>query len=190
MVFITSYFIKTQLATILPSLFIMKRYSKNKQKGVVLIEFAIVTPLLLLLLVGIVEFSFAYYHLNILNKSVQDGARYFSNPLYARCNASGCSLGTSINVTSTNPYLSNTSNTVQNLVVYGNTTGTGNALMPPNNGSGYTTPIIPTIPIANHIRLTATYNYNFILGNVLNNFTGLGLTNPYPLTATSVLRVQ
>ncbi len=164
-----------------------KKYFRNRQKGVALVEFAIVVPLLLLLVVGVSEFSYAYYHLNMLNKSVQDGARYFSDPQQAR---NGDIYGP-IDVST----VTNSANITkaQNLVIYGNILGSGNALMPPDNGSGYTTPIIPTIPTiptANHIQLTVQYNHHFILGNVLNNFTKLGISNPYPLTASSVLRVE
>ncbi|MGZ8944817.1 MAG: TadE/TadG family type IV pilus assembly protein [Methylococcaceae bacterium] len=170
---------------------IHKKNFRSLQKGAVLVEFAIVVPLLLLLVVGISEFGYAFYHLNILNKSVQDGARYFSNPQIARYDGSFYSLSYPINISNTSnanggnaPYILK----MQNLVIYGNIAGTGNALMPPDNGSGYTTPIIPTIPAANHIQVTVQYNHNFILGNVLNNF--LGITNPFPLTASSVLRVE
>jgi len=165
---------------------IKKECSKNAQTGVALVEFAIVVPLLLLLVVGISEFGYAFYHLNILNKSVQDGARYFSDSQIARYNGTGSNLSNPINVST----ITNGANITrtQNLVIYGNIAGTGNALVPPDNGSGYTTPIIPTIPAANHIQVTVQYNHNFILGNVLNNF--LGITNPFPLTASTVLRVE
>lgn len=164
--------------------------SQKTQTGAVLVEFAIVVPLLLLLVIGIIEFSYAYYHLNILNKSVQDAARYFSNPDYSRClTSTNCSPSYNINVNSA----TNSTNIInaQNLVIYGNTAVTGNALMPPINGSGYiflqNSPFIPT---ANHIQFTVQYNHDFLLGNVLNNFLNLGIPNPYPLTASSTLRVE
>jgi Flp pilus assembly protein TadG len=179
---------------------IHKENFKSLQKGAVLVEFAIVVPFLLLLAVGIVEFSFVYYHLNILNKSVQDGARYFSNPDIARYNGSLASLSYPINVTTA---ISSTTNgayvlKMQNLIIYGNTaTGTTNTQLLPGTAR------VPTVYCAeenktnslcatttHHIRVTANYDHYFILGDVLNNFTGLGLSNPFTLTATSVMRVE
>jgi Flp pilus assembly protein TadG len=167
---------------------LFKQSIKKLQTGAALVEFAIVVPLLLLLVVGISEFGYAYYHLNILNKSVQDGARYFSDSKIARYDGSAYDPNYPINVTTT----TNSSNITrtQNLVMYGNIAGTGNALMPPNNGSGYTTPIIPTIPSANHIQLTVQYHHNFILGNALHNLTFGAVPNVFNMTATSVLRVE
>ncbi len=156
---------------------------KKFQKGTALIEFAIIVPLLLLLAVGISEFGFAFYHLNILNKSVQDAARYFSDPQQARNGV----INASIDVSSGNPAVAK----VQNLVIYGNTAVIpGKALMPPNDGSGYIKPIIPSIPSANHIQLTARYTHNFILGNALHNLTFGAIPSFYSLNASSVLRVE
>ncbi|MDD5460769.1 MAG: pilus assembly protein [Methylococcales bacterium] len=159
----------------------------QNQNGAALIEFAIIVPLLLLLVVGISEFGFAFYHLNILNKSVQDAARYFSDPLQARKSV----LSDVIDVSSGNPAVEN----AKNLVIYGNITVTGNALMPPNNGSGFTFPTNwLSIPSANHIQLTAQYTHNFITGCTLKNLLSIfGSTNfpcSYNLTASSVLRVE
>jgi Flp pilus assembly protein TadG len=175
-----------------------KRYVKNLQEGAALVEFAIIVPLLLLLVVGISEFGFAFYHLNILNKSVQDGARYISDSQIARYDGTGSNLSNPINV-STTTNGTNITNT-QQLVIYGNIAGTGNALMPPNNGSGYVfAQNSLSIPTANHIQLTVQYNHNFILGSVLYNLCKLISTNntscvsqngTYSLTASSVLRVE
>ena len=178
-----------------------KQHIKKKQIGVALVEFAIVVPLLLLLVVGICEFGFAFYHLNILNKSVQDGARYFSDSQQARKGNLANSIDVSTTTNGTNI------NKAINLVITGNTnTGNANPCNPPNYPSlmplcGNYTVNPPscvdvngnivsctTPPLPQHIMITATYNHNFILGNVLNNF--LGITNPYPLTASSVLRVE
>jgi len=171
---------------------------KKAESGAILVEFAIIVPLLLLLLVGITEFAFAFYNLNILNKSVQDAARYFANPELARNGA----INASINVTTaTTGNGTNITKTI-NLVIYGNTSGTGNPLMP--NAANYTSPNPPYYvycaeentynavcsTTTNHIRVTAVYKHNFILGNVLNNFTRLGISNPITLTASSVQRVE
>lgn len=78
---------------------------KNKQKGVALVEFALVLPLLLLLSFTITEYGRALYQYNTITKSVRDAARYLSTQ---------------------NPGTKNTE--AKNLVVYGNLSGTGTPL--------------------------------------------------------------
>ncbi|MGH8554356.1 MAG: TadE/TadG family type IV pilus assembly protein [Gammaproteobacteria bacterium] len=48
------------------------------QKGVAIVEFTIVLPLLLLLMLAIAEFGRALYQYNTLIKAVRDGARFMS----------------------------------------------------------------------------------------------------------------
>ena len=51
---------------------------KNNQKGVALVELALILPLLLLLTFITTEFGRALYQYNILTKSVRNAARYLS----------------------------------------------------------------------------------------------------------------
>ncbi|MFN8006881.1 MAG: TadE family protein [Terriglobia bacterium] len=76
--------------------------------GQALVEFAIVLPFLLLVMFGITEFGRAYYQYNTLSKAIRNGARYLSSNTYSSAN------------------LTNT----QNLVVYGNTAGSGPPMLP------------------------------------------------------------
>ncbi len=50
-----------------------------KQQGSSTVEFAIVLPLLLLLVVMVSEFGIMFYRLNAVTKSVQIAARYLSD---------------------------------------------------------------------------------------------------------------
>jgi hypothetical protein len=50
-----------------------------KQKGSSTVEFAMLVPLLLLLVVMVSEFGIMFYRLNAVTKSVQDAARYLSD---------------------------------------------------------------------------------------------------------------
>jgi Flp pilus assembly protein TadG len=50
----------------------------NKQRGVAIIEFALVLPLLLILTFITTEFGRALYQYNTITKSVRDAARYLS----------------------------------------------------------------------------------------------------------------
>ena len=46
------------------------------QKGAVAVEFALILPVLVLLLFGIVEFSLLMYNKQILTNASREGARY------------------------------------------------------------------------------------------------------------------
>jgi len=167
----------------------------NTQVGAVLVEFAIVVPLLLLLLVGITEFAWAFFHQNILNKSVQDGARYFSDPMQARKGVNS----DLIDVRNTNVAYSKT----QNLVIYGALTNTGSPLLPKAANYSFTIYCAEEnssnkqcLSSTQHIQVTAGYQHELITGNALSNLMNLvGNGNGAPvskitLTASSVLRVE
>ncbi len=77
----------------------------KRQNGVALVEFALILPLLLLLTLITVEFGRAIWEYNTLTKSVRDAARYLSLQ----------TPGTKIPE-------------ARNLLVYGNTAGTGTPL--------------------------------------------------------------
>lgn len=81
--------------------------AEKRSRGVALVEFALILPLLLLLSFVTVEFGRALYQFNIVAKSVRDAARYLSVQ----------SPGTNITEAA-------------NLIVYGNTAGTGSPLAP------------------------------------------------------------
>lgn len=174
-----------------------KQGVKDIQTGAALVEFAIVIPLFLLLLLGIIEFSWAFYHFNILNKSVQDGARYFSDYTVARYDGTGYSANYPINASVTGTG-NNSANilTMNRLITYGNFAGTSPQLLPGAAPSvnvycdDSTTPNVKCDIAAQHIRVTATYTHNFILGNTLDHFSGLGFNGQYNLTASSALRVE
>ena len=92
----------------------------NQQHGQSVLEFAMVLPLLLLIVFGIIEFGRAYYQYNTLTKAIRDGARYMSKHVYSAT------------------YETST----KNLVVYGNTFGTGTPILP-----GLTTARIVLTPV-------------------------------------------
>lgn len=78
-----------------------------RQRGVAAIEFAILVPVMLLIVFGTTEFGRAFYQYNTLTKSVRDGVRYLS--MHAS--------GTGHDVAAC-------------LAVYGNQTCTGQVLVP------------------------------------------------------------
>lgn len=139
----------------------------QKQKGVALVEFALVLPFLLLLSVVAIDFGRAIWEYNTLTKSVRDAARYLSIQ----------TPGTRIDV-------------ARNLMVYGNRSGTGAPLAigltlanvpPPTAGvprsgccfwqAAGTAPVINTVTV----RITG-YTYTPMFSTVL------GLQAVGPLT--------
>lgn len=52
--------------------------ARRKQRGQELVEFALILPLLLLLMVGIFEFGYVVFAYNTLSNAVREGARYGS----------------------------------------------------------------------------------------------------------------
>ena len=83
----------------------MNTRQQHRQRGVAIIEFALVLPMLLLLTFTVTELGRALYQYNTLAKSVRDAARYLSIQ----------TPGTRITET-------------RNLIVYGNIAGTGNPI--------------------------------------------------------------
>ncbi len=55
---------------------------KREEKGVQLLEIAIVTPIFLLLIVAIAEFGQYFYYYSTLSKATRLGARYLSGRVY------------------------------------------------------------------------------------------------------------
>ena len=134
----------------------MSELTSRRQRGVATTEFAIVLPVLLLLLFGVTELGRALVRYNTLTKSLQDGARYAA--------ARGL-LGTTGNV-EINAQLETD---VRNIVVYGNKAGTGAAVL-----AGLQPEQIQVIDAgADQIRVDAAYPYQPLFGSALPNF-GLG----------------
>jgi Flp pilus assembly protein TadG len=52
-----------------------RRFMKGR-RGAVIVEFALVVPLLMLIVFGIIDFSRAYAQLNNINSSLREGARF------------------------------------------------------------------------------------------------------------------
>jgi len=87
---------------------IRNRKNRTSQRGQSLLEFAMTLPLLLLIVLGVIEFGRAYFQYNTLSKAVRQGARYMSMHAYDP-----------IELTRT-----------QNITVYGNREGTGSPCLP------------------------------------------------------------
>lgn len=142
---------------------------KVKQKGTSTVEFAMLLPLLLLLIFTISELGIMFYRLNALTKSVDIAARYLSDK--------------SDNKTNTATDLTN----AKNLAVYGAIT-IETAIVPNLTPAN----IVVTHPDSQHVQVAVTYDAYLILGGTLNAFMKLiggSIDNDFmTLYATSVMR--
>jgi Flp pilus assembly protein TadG len=126
------------------------------QRGIATTEFAIVLPVLLLLLFGVTELGRALVRYNALTKAVQDGARFAA--AYALLGTTG-----NVNVDA------QLTTEVRNVVVYGNSAGTGSPVL-----AGLQPAQIQVVDAGgDEVRVQADYPYTPLLGNALPNF-GLG----------------
>ena len=133
----------------------MRKKSNRRQRGAVMVEMALVTPLLLAMIVLTAEITRAFVDHNTLTKAVRNGARHVSD---------NALQGTTGNVTLTAAL----SAEARNLVVYGNIAGIGSPVL-----AGLTVADITVTDIgANNIQVTAAHTITGILGPVMRNFFG------------------
>ncbi len=151
------------------------RKTGMRQRGIAAVEFAIVLPLLLLLMLATAEFGRAFFQYNALTKAVRDGARYISQ---------GNALsGTTGVVDISAQARTNT----KNVVVYGVAGGAGSALLP-----GFTTANVSVVDAGlNNIRVSAAYAYQPMLGITLPSFClGMGCAPSLSLTLRSTVMMK
>ena len=120
----------------------------TRQSGVAIVEFALVLPFLLLLAAIAFEFGRAVYQYSILVKSVRDATRYLSTQ----------TPGTHMVQ-------------ARNLVVYGNTAGTGSPLtigLTPAQVPDPTWQAAGTAPVINTVTVQVSgYTFNSMFDSVL-----------------------
>ena len=149
---------------------------KARQRGAVLVEMALVTPILLVLLLVTADLTRAFIEHNTVTKAVRNGARYVAT------NAFEGSTGV-VNIDAALAI------ETQNLVVYGSTS-------PPGGAS----PVVPGLTLANitvvqiagtdDIQVSATYALGGLFGPVLpvNLYTGNTISATRTLRATVTMR--
>jgi len=146
------------------------RLSIGRQRGIAMVEFVIVLPILLMLVLATAEFGRAFMQYSTLTKSIRDAGRY------AAANA----LKGSTSVVQITAALSTATS---NLVVYGNVAGTGTALLPgltPGNVS-----LTSTTP--GTVVVSATYAYAPIFSS-LPLFALGSLSTSHALSAAVTMR--
>ena len=148
------------------------RKTQHQQRGAILAETAVVLPLIIFLVVLTAEVTNAFVDHNTLTKAVRNGARHV---------ASNAVLGTT-GVVLLQPQLISEA---QNLVVYGNVSGGGTAII-----SGLAIGDVQVQDLGgDNIAVTASHNYSGILGPILPSF-GFGTDSSltHTLSATVTMR--
>ena len=150
----------------------LQTYSRRRQRGVAVVEMVAITPVMLLLLLGIGELGKAILEYNTLNKSVRDAARFVAGEAL---------LGTTGAVQLT----ADIESAARNLVVYGNVNGTGSPRLPELS----TEQISVSNAGAGLVLVRADYPYIPIMGPTLETF-GFGddIGLDFNLTASVTMR--
>lgn len=137
-----------------------------------MVEFAIVVPICLMMVMATGEFGRAFLQYNTLEKSVRDGARYAAGK--ARQGSTEVVLVTAPLDTAT-----------RNLVVYGNTLGTGSSLLP----NLTTAQVTVALAGAESVNVTVAYPYDPLFVFVPAFIYGANVdTSGYVLRASVTMR--
>ncbi len=146
------------------------------QQGIAMVEFTLVLPLLLLLLLALGEFGRMLFQYNTLLQASRDAGRYVASQAW------NSTLGT-VSLSST--LLTNT----QNVAVYGVPANTGTPVV-----SGLTTGNVAVTAVStDHVRVTITYTFCPVIGGggcagVIPALFGNQMALSIPLVATTVMR--
>ena len=145
-----------------------------RQAGAAMVEFAILLPLLIVLVFGITEMGRAIYQQNTLSKAVASGARYMSRS--SQSVNSDCSQGAQ--------WGSSISNAA-NLVAFGNQAGNGTPLLPDLDAGDVSFSLEQRTVTGGDdacvIIATASVDFSAIFGDSIVPFLDLG---PITLSAT------
>ncbi len=149
-----------------------KTFRAHSERGIAAVEFAIVLPLLLLMMLATAELGRAFYQYDTLTKAVRDGARYIAGVAYSGTTGTISLTASDIQIT-------------RNLVVYGNIAGGNTPLLPGLSASDVSVSAVDAI----HVQVAAAYPYSPIFAS-LPTF-GLGpadLSTTFTLTADVTMR--
>jgi len=141
------------------------RKSPDLQRGLVVIELAIVTPLVLLIMLATAEFGRAFYQYTTLSKAVEAGARYYASTVLDPAVTDAVAIPT-----------------VENIIVYASPQSGGTSVLPNFSTSDVTE--ISFGSVADHVRVSAQYNFVPIVGNM----PIFGAMANFTMTATHTMR--
>jgi Flp pilus assembly protein TadG len=148
----------------------------QRQQGLAMVEFTLVLPLLLLLLLAFGEFGRMLYQYNLLLQASRDADRFVASKAW------NSTLGKVV--------LSTTLQTqTKNVAVFGVPVDTGDAVL-----SGLTTDNVDVAAVdTDHVRVTITYTFCPVIGGgncagALPGFLGNQIELSIPLVASTVMR--
>ena len=146
----------------------------DRKRGAVLVEMALVTPILVVLMLATADLTRAFIEHNTVTKAVRNGARYVAK------NALEGTTGL-VNIDAT------LVNETQNLVVFGSINGGASPVV-----AGLTLANITVVQVAgtDDITVSATYALGGLFGPVLpiNLYTGNTISTARTLRATVTMR--
>ena len=139
--------------------------SIQRQKGAEIVEFALVLPLLLLILFGIMEFGIVFFDKAIITNASREGAR--------------------AGVVSRSPVLSN-----DDITTIVNNYSVGLVSFSSSVASPVVTMTTTTIAAEQFLTVKVEYSYTFlVLGNLMSLFIP-SFSNPIVLSASTVMRYE
>jgi Flp pilus assembly protein TadG len=138
--------------------------SLREQHGLAMVEFAIASPLLLLLLYAIAEFGNMLYQYALLADAARNADRYLGS------NAIPDSSGV-VTISTT------VTNATKNLVVYGNTGGSGSPLLPGLATGQVTVATKLDADGATDVTVSVAYPYQSLVGGSIPSFVSVGTIN-------------
>jgi Flp pilus assembly protein TadG len=148
------------------------RIKFGSQKGAAMVEFAIVLPLLLLIVFGIIEFGIIFYDQQVITNASREGARYGIVSQTPRVTQAQIRQRVK-------DYCFN------NLITFGSTNRT-----PVDADIDTTAKIAPGFPI-DDLRVTVRWNYQFLVIQAIGSaFFGGSPDTGIPLSATSLMKYE
>ncbi|MDZ5434056.1 TadE/TadG family type IV pilus assembly protein [Pseudomonas fluorescens] len=148
----------------------------QRQQGLAMVEFTLVLPVMLLLLLAFGEFGRMLYQYNLLLQASRDADRFVASKAW------NSTLGKVV--------LSTTLQTqTKNVAVFGVPVDTGDAVL-----SGLTTDNVDVATVdTDHVRVTITYTFCPVIGGgncagALPGFLGNQIELSIPLVASTVMR--
>lgn len=167
---------------------ISRKKAPRLSKGNALVELAIIMPLILLITIGLIEFSQAYMQLNSLNKSVRDGMSYLS-----RVAVNNTNTATLTDFGSTEQRVVDMVSKTKTLIKDNfHATALSSVILEDND-------IVFAAEDTDHVRITVTYCHPLLLGDLLSlvsgffgaslDFNHCNASNQIPFNVTGIYRV-
>lgn len=151
-----------------------EKYGKRRQQGVAMVEFAIVLPLLLLLLLGIAELGRLLFQYNSLLQASRDAGRFVAGKAWNR------TLG-KIDLTGDPQLVLKT----QYVAVYGIPAEQPGSEVVPGLSTGDVT--VSAVG-EEHVEVSITYTFIPLFGSGIPALIGSEIRLDVPLVATTVMR--